>query len=191
MAAPAAAHNCPVCLEDYVPRRKPRIFVECGHDACTQCIVDMAAHGRDRCPTCTKPVRMAADLPVIWRIIGDGPASKEAEEFRPAPRAARLPWAWPDADADEVAPWDRPLDMRIFAEAPHMGVFFCIIAGLLVLMSLVNRVMHHLKHLVCLTPIVLLIVCMGWNAFVILYNAFVSVYNGGVVAVGIARAAFV
>ena len=176
MAAPDAAHNCPVCLEAYVPRRKPRIFVECGHDSCTQCIVDMAAHGRDRCPTCTHIVRMAGDLPVIWRLIGDGPASKEAEDIRPPPRPSR---AWALIVADE-APWVRPFDFGMFVEAPHMALGFLLLAIAIIGVNMLGRAMHHLRHLIFLTPAILLLA-------IIICNLFVCAYNGGVVMVAILR----
>lgn len=75
--------SCPVCKDHYEPTRKPRMFVECGHDSCTQCIIDMKAAGRHRCPMCNVPVKMEPNLPIMWSIIGSGPSSRVAETLRP------------------------------------------------------------------------------------------------------------
>ncbi len=75
--------SCPVCKDHYEPTRKPRMFVECGHDSCTQCIIDMKAAGRHRCPMCNVPVKMEPNLPIMWSIIGSGPSSRVPEVLRP------------------------------------------------------------------------------------------------------------
>ena len=75
--------SCPVCKDHYEPTRKPRMFVECGHDSCTQCIIDMKAAGRHRCPMCNVPVKMEPNLPIMWSIIGSGPSSRVPETLRP------------------------------------------------------------------------------------------------------------
>ena len=48
--------QCPICYSDYdVAENMPRIFVQCGHTVCTQCITVLVKKNEIRCPLDKKP----------------------------------------------------------------------------------------------------------------------------------------
>nr|XP_053645918.1 E3 ubiquitin-protein ligase TRIM7-like [Cherax quadricarinatus] len=84
--------DCAICFQRFnYDDRQPRMFISCGHSACSSCINQMIINGKIRCPYCRAKcdITNVRQLPVNFGMLQlvDCPQSSEG-----SPASINIPW---------------------------------------------------------------------------------------------------